>query len=185
MNVISRAKVLLTAAVTGSFLFLTGCFADGALSGTEKSAPGLDGMYSAECEITCTENEEEFVYGGKMTRMGGGSWQLELETPDTVKGLKITVGDDGMNASLGELSFRLETEKIPNRAAFLTVLGVLDSAANGGLRFTETETEFCYKGTYGEENYTLKYEKAGNTLCGLECGSVSAVFTGFSETSAP
>ncbi len=162
-------------AVTAAAVLLTGC-----LPGTKSAAkkvPGLDGLYTAECSIVCAEEEGEFIYGGRMTRLGGGNWQLELSSPDTVKGLKISMGGEGMTASLGDLNFRIETDKIPDKAAFVTVFSVLDDAAVSELRFSETETGFCYYGTCGTENYTIKLDKAANTLCGMECGNVSAVFS--------
>ena len=111
-------------------------------------------------------------------------WELELSAPETVSGLKIALGEEGITASLGDLNFRLETEKIPSKAAFMSVFGALDNAAAdaNGLTFSETETDLCWYGTYNGGKYTLLYNKADNSLCGLEMQGISVRFSCFCVT---
>ena len=169
---------MISAAAVGVTMIFGGCAYK---SGTDgNTAPGLDGLYSADCEIVCSASDEEMIYSGKMTRLGGGSWELVFDTPETVKGLKLTLDSEGMTASMGDLNFRLETDRIPNKAAFITVFGILDDAAAADdLRFAETETALCYYGKYGDENYTLSYNKAENTLCAIETGNITVSVEGF------
>ncbi|MBQ4311647.1 MAG: hypothetical protein II773_08655, partial [Oscillospiraceae bacterium] len=57
-----------------------------------------------------------------------------------------------------------------------------NAAAADDLRFAETETALCYYGSCGGTRYTLKYDKAANTLCALETDGITAEFTGFTVT---
>lgn len=176
-------KCMLSAA--GAAVLLCGCAFPSA--GTSSSAPnGIDKLYTVDAEIAVAGNddEEELVYSGKMSRLGGGMWELELTAPETVSGLKIALGEEGITASLGDLNFRLETEKIPSKAAFMSVFGALDNAAAdvNGLTFSETETNLCWYGTYNGGKYTLLYNKADNSLCGLEMQGISVRFSCFCIT---
>ena len=176
-------KCMLSAA--GSAVLLCGC-AFPSVSTSSSVPNGIDKLYTADAEITVAGNddEEELVYSGKMSRFGGGMWELELSAPETVSGLKIALGEEGITASLGDLNFRLETEKIPSKAAFMSVFGALDNAAAdaNGLTFSETETDLCWYGTYNGGKYTLLYNKADNTLCGLEMQGISVRFSCFCIT---
>ncbi|MGN0696857.1 MAG: hypothetical protein ACI4J5_08855, partial [Oscillospiraceae bacterium] len=124
-----------------------------------QSPSGADKLYTAQCEITVDgeDDEELLTYGGTLSRLGGGNWELALDKPDTVAGLKIKLGEEGITASLGDLSLNLETDKIPSRAAFMSVFSALDNAAANinSLDFSETETNLCYHGNCGGEKYTL------------------------------
>ena len=159
---------------------LTGCSLSSPMS---VKAPDADKLYTVQCEITVKNGGDEFTYSGSMSRLGGGIWEMTLASPDTVKGLKLGMDSSGITASLGDLNFRLESDKIPDRAAFVTVFGILDNAAAAeDLRFAETETALCYYGSCSGTRYTLKYDKATNTLCSLETDGITAEFTGFTVT---
>lgn len=183
MNIRSIVKRLVFTAAAGCTMLLCGCFGG---KGTPDSSPAdLDKMYTAECEITVENSEEDILcYTGVISRMGGGFWELSLASPETVAGLKIKLDSEGITASLGELNFKLEHDKIPSRASFMAIFGALDNAAldSGNLTFSETETELCYYGTYNGCKYTISYNKADNTLSGLNIGNVDVRFSCFTVT---
>lgn len=151
-----------------------------------QSPSGADKLYTAQCEITVDndEGEELLTYGGMLSRLGGGNWELTLDKPETVAGLKIKLGEDGITASLGDLSLDLETDKIPSRAAFMSIFSALDNAAANinSLDFSETETNLCYHGTCGGEKYTLLCDKTNNMPCGLNIGKITVIMVNFTVT---
>ncbi|MGN1416211.1 MAG: hypothetical protein ACI4XF_05180 [Oscillospiraceae bacterium] len=151
-----------------------------------QSPSGADKLYTAQCEITVDgeDDEELLTYGGTLSRLGGGNWELALDKPDTVAGLKIKLGEEGITASLGDLSLNLETDKIPSRAAFMTVFSALDNAAANinSLDFSETETNLCYHGNCGGEKYTLLCDKTNNLPCGLNIGKITVILVNFTVT---
>ena len=55
---------------------------------------------------------------------------MELTSPDTLKGLKVALSGDVVNSSLGELTFSMPAEKMPDLSPFMEIFSVLDSAAS-------------------------------------------------------
>lgn len=154
------------------------------------SPGGVDKLYTAICDITVEgddEASEALAYSGNICRLGGGFWELSLTEPETVAGLKISMGPEGIGASLGDLNFNLETDKIPSRAAFMKIFSVMDNAAASvnDLKLSENETNLCYSGSCGGEKYTLLCDKAQNMPCGLIIGRINVVFTSFTVTGEP
>lgn len=183
---ILRILSLGLSAVISAVLF---CGCEGLTSQKTQSPSGIDKLYTAQCEITVEgeDDEEILTYGGNLTRFGGGMWELDLNKPDTVNGLKIKLGENGITASLGDLSLNLETDKIPSRAAFLNVFSALDNAAANinSLEFSENETNLCYRGTCGGEKYTLLCDKTNNLPCGLTFGKITVILVNFTVTGMP
>lgn len=177
---------LITLGLTAAFsaVILGGC--KGLGDTLTQSPSGADKLYTAQCEITVDgeDDEELLTYGGTLTRLGGGNWELALDKPDTVAGLKIKLGEEGITASLGDLSLNLETDKIPSRAAFMSVFSALDNAAANinSLDFSETETNLCYRGSCGGEKYTLLCDKTNNLPCGLNIGKITVILVNFTIT---
>lgn len=172
----------ITAVLAGTIL--SGC--KGLSETLTQSPSGVDKLYTAQCEITVDgeDDEELLTYGGTLSRLGGGNWELALDKPDTVAGLKIKLGEEGITASLGDLSLNLETDKIPSRAAFMSVFSALDNAAANvnSLDFSETETNLCYHGSCGGEKYTLLCDKTNNLPCGLNIGKITVILVNFTVT---
>lgn len=172
----------ITAVLAGTIL--SGC--NGLGERLTQSPSGVDKLYTAQCEITVDgeDDEELLTYGGTLNRLGGGNWELTLDKPDTVAGLKIKLGEEGITASLGDLSLNLETDKIPSRAAFMSVFSALDNAAANvnSLDFSETETNLCYHGSCGGDKYTLLCDKTNNMPCGLNIGKITVILVNFTVT---
>lgn len=171
------------AAVFSAVIF---CSCKGIDNPLTQSPSGADKLYTAQCEITVDsdEGEELLTYGGILSRLGGGNWELAIDKPETVAGLKIKLGEDGITASLGDLSLNLETDKIPSRAAFMSIFSALDNAAANinSLDFSETETNLCYHGNCGVEKYTLLCDKTNNMPCGLNIGKITVIMVNFTVT---
>lgn len=178
-------KRIFTGAAAAVTLFMCGCVSP--ISQSRLSPGGIDRLYTAVCDITVDsgdETSEPLSYSGNMCRLGGGFWEMSLTSPETVAGLKISLGPEGIGASLGDLNFNLETDKIPSRAAFLKIFSALDNAASSinDLKQTENEANLCYSGTCGGEKYTVLCDKAQNMPCGLIMGKITVVFSSFTVT---
>lgn len=173
---------LIVSGITAFALLLSGC---AALTENKsgKSPDGADMLYTAECEVTVggEDDKDDISYGGTLSRLGGGMWQFDITSPDTVKGLKLRLDENGINASLGDLAFNLEKDKIPSRAAFLKIFAALDNAAanKNSLDFSETEQNLVYGGNSGGEKYSLLCGKTDNRPCGINIGKISVVFLNF------
>lgn len=168
-------------------LLLCGCTNPLASQGGGISPGGVDKLYTAVCDITVEgedETAEALDYSGNICRLGGGFWELSLTDPETVAGLKISLGPEGIGASLGDLNFNLETDKIPSRAAFMKIFSALDNAAASAneLKQSENETNLCYTGSCGGDKYTLLCDKAQNMPCGLIIGKINVTFSSFTVT---
>lgn len=179
-----KVKQVFFGLVVIAAILFTGCSGSEIIGNTD-SPNAVDKLYTAESEITVTdENGEEFDYSGVLTRKGGGMWEMDITSPETVKGLKITLDDSGINASLGDLNFNLEADKIPSKNSFLKIFSVLDNiAANkNNLKMTETENDLCYKGELNGESYTLLCDKVNNNPCGLKLPEINVLFISFTVT---
>lgn len=97
--------------------------------------PQIKAAYSCEYTATAvvippdTREKCEFSFGGRLDRLGMGFWENELNSPETLAGMKLTLAGDTVNASLGELEFDMSCADIPSAAPFMAIFTELDNAA--------------------------------------------------------
>lgn len=129
--------------------------------------PQITSAYTAECTVTSyivppdSEEETQFCFGGKIKRLGTGFWELEITSPETVAGLKITASDDTVDSSLGELSFSLPLEHIPEASPFTAIFGALDSAAVNGRSLSSGEEGGW---VMSSDTYTIIFDGSGTPV---------------------
>ena len=105
------------------------------LSGAPK--PQLDGGYTCKCEITAgiippgsDSNEEcEFAFSGTVKRLGKGFWEMDITSPDTIAGMKLTSFDGDLSSSLGELSMGVSAENVSDKSPVSALFTALDKIA--------------------------------------------------------
>lgn len=105
------------------------------LSGAPK--PQLDGGYTCKCEITAgiippgsDSNEEcEFAFSGTVKRFGKGFWEMDIFSPDTIAGMKLTSCDGDLSSSLGELSMGVSAENVSDKSPVSALFTALDKIA--------------------------------------------------------
>ncbi|MCI7497900.1 MAG: hypothetical protein SOT68_12320 [Oscillospiraceae bacterium] len=105
------------------------------LSGAPK--PQLDGGYTCKCEITAgiippgsDSNEEcEFAFSGTVKRFGKGFWEMDISSPDTIAGMKLTSCDGDLSSSLGELSMGVSAENVSDKSPVSALFTALDKIA--------------------------------------------------------
>lgn len=99
--------------------------------------PKLTGGFTCECKVTTEivppddESGEmtEFAFSGKLSRLGTGFYELELSSPDTVSDMKITSRDGDISSSLGELSFDITSENVPQKSPVYGLFTSFDNMA--------------------------------------------------------
>lgn len=97
--------------------------------------PKLDGGFTCECTVTAgiippdsdSGEETEFAFSGNLKRLGAGFWELELTSPETVSGMKMTSSDGELSSSLGELSFELAAENVPRKSPVIALFTAIDN----------------------------------------------------------
>ena len=105
------------------------------LSGAPK--PQLDGGYTCKCEVTAgiippgsDSNEEcEFAFSGTVKRLGKGFWEMDISSPDTIAGMKLTSCDGDLSSSLGELSMGVSAENVSDKSPVSALFAALDKIA--------------------------------------------------------
>lgn len=105
------------------------------LSGAPK--PQLDGGYTCKCEITAgiippgsDSNEEcEFAFSSTVKRLGKGFWEMDISSPDTIAGMKLTSCDGDLSSSLGELSMGVSAENVSDNSPVSALFTALDKIA--------------------------------------------------------
>ena len=99
--------------------------------------PKLTGGFTCECTVTTEivppgdESGEvtEFAFSGKLSRLGTGFYELELSSPETVSGMKISSRDGDISSSLGELSLDIAAEDVPQRSPVYALFTSFDNMA--------------------------------------------------------
>lgn len=99
--------------------------------------PKLDGGYNCKCEVTAgiippggDSNEEcEFAFSATVKRLGKGFWEMNITSPDTIAGMKLTSCDGDLSSSLGELSMGVSAENVSDNSPVSALFASLDKIA--------------------------------------------------------
>lgn len=159
----------------------TGCNKTGI--GILTKTPEVNLPFRSEMKIQAGELE----LSGEVKRYGTGIWELDVASPETLAGLKISSSDSGVKASLGELTLELPTEDINERAVFSLIFKAIDSAAAAeALVCTETEDGKVFKGSFSAGEYTLTFDPATLVPTRIEIPSagINAEFVRFAPLAA-
>lgn len=134
-------------------LFLTSC------KTIIPQKPKLDTSFSCDFELNAfpDDRDAEMNIAGNMTRYGMGIWEMNITSPDTVKGIFIRYREGDATVSLGELSFDIPAEKLPEGAMFRQIFDAFDSfaAAHDPELYSDGENA-VYNAPAG---YSLAFEK--------------------------
>lgn len=153
--------------------------------------PKLDGGFTCECTVTAgiippgsdSTEETEFTFSGDLKRLGAGFWELELSSPDTISGMKITSCDGELSSSLGDLSFELAAEAVPRKSpvyALFTAIDNMSSAFENGEELTSGNEGGW---VYTADGISAVFDGDGvMTSLALAEPKMTAQFTNFTET---
>lgn len=153
--------------------------------------PKLDGGFTCECTVTAgiippgsdSGEETEFVFSGNLKRLGAGFWELEISSPETISGIKLTSYDGELSSSLGELSFDLVPEDVPQKSpvyALFTAIDNMSYAFENGAELTSGEEGGW---VYTSDGISAVFD-GGGIISSLALASpkMTAQFTNFAET---
>lgn len=162
-------------------LMCTGCNKSGI--GILTKTPEVNLPFRSEMKIQAGELE----LSGEVKRYGTGIWEMSVTSPETLAGLKISSGDSGVKASLGELSLELPVEDVNQNAVFSLIFKAMDSAAAAdALVCTETEEGKVFSGTFPAGDYTLTFDPVTLAPVRIEIPSagICGEFTRFAPLAA-
>jgi len=116
-RLIAFAVTILTAA------FMTACSVTGKNEGTKPN--GLGSTFQAAVSVTIGDLDAS----GTIKRFGDGMWEIEFDSPNTLSGVKLAFGEDGVEASYKGLSFSVPQTALPVKAMMLNLISAVDSLA--------------------------------------------------------
>ena len=153
--------------------------------------PRLDGGFTCECTVTAgiippgsdSSEETEFAFSGNLKRLGAGFWELEITSPETIAGMKMSSSDGELSSSLGELSFDLAPEDVPQKSpvyALFTAIDNMSAAFENGAGLTSGEEGGW---VYTADGISAVFDGNGViTSLALSSPKMTAQFTNFTET---
>lgn len=121
--------------------------------------PKLDQPFSCTFELTAfaDDRDSKMDVSGDMTRYGTGIWEMNVTSPDTMKGLNIKYNEGSTTASLGSLTLEIESGKLNEAAMFKRIFDAFDScAALHDMELFDDGEAAVYNGT----DFTLAFDKA-------------------------
>lgn len=106
-------------------LFLTSC------KSIIPQKPNLDTSFYCDFELNAFPDDRnaEMNISGNMTRYGMGIWEMNITAPETMDGVSVRYREGDVSASLGELSFDIPAEKLPESAMFKQIFDAFDACA--------------------------------------------------------
>lgn len=121
--------------------------------------PKLDRPFSCTFELTAfaDDRDSKMDVSGDITRYGTGIWEMNITSPDTMKGLKIKYNEGSTTASLGSLTLEIESGKLNEAAMFKRIFDAFDScAALHDMELFDDGEAAVYNGA----DFTLAFDKA-------------------------
>lgn len=140
-----------------SIIFFTGC--KSIKDTIIPRQPKLDQPFSCTFELTAfaDDRNSKMDVSGDMTRYGTGIWEMNITSPDTMKGLNIKYNEGSTTASLGSLTLEIESGKLNEAAMFKRIFDAFDScAALHDMELFDDGEAAVYNGA----DFTLAFDKA-------------------------
>ncbi len=141
--------------------------------------PKLNVPFETDIKIQAGELE----MNGSMKRYGTGIWEMSAEGPETLAGLELSYnGDEGVKATLGDLSLDITAEDIRDGAVFAQIFKAVDSAAAADeLSCTETEDGKVFSGEFSGKTYSITFDPESLVPVAIEIPSagISGEFENF------
>lgn len=140
-----------------SIVFFTGC--KSIKDTIIPRQPKLDQPFSCTFELTAfaDDRDSKMDVSGDITRYGTGIWEMNITSPDTMKGLNIKYNEGSTTASLGSLTLEIENGKLNEAAMFKRIFDAFDfCAALHDMELFDDGEAAVYNGA----DFTLAFDKA-------------------------
>ncbi len=152
-RLIAFAVTILTA------VFMTACSVAGKNEGTKPN--GLSNAFQAAVSVTIGDLDAT----GTLKRFGDGMWEIEFDSPNTLSGVKLSFGENGVDASYKGLSFSVPQTALPVKAMMLNLISAVDSLAkNEELSGNEKDGLLEIEGKLEGGEYVLTVDKDGKIV---------------------
>lgn len=116
--------------------------------------PDLNTQYEAEMQVQAGELEFSCI----VRRYGMEFWEMSVDAPETLAGLKIAASSENVRATLDDLVLDIPLEDVRSTAVFSLIFKALDNAAVSTLSCTETEEGMYYEGEFGGVIYRITFD---------------------------
>ncbi|MCI7767085.1 MAG: hypothetical protein MSJ26_03770 [Oscillospiraceae bacterium] len=153
--------------------------------------PKLSGGFTCDCNVSAaiippgdeSGEETEFAFSGKLSRLGTGFFELELTSPETVSGMKISSRDGDISSSLGELTLDISAEDIPQKSPVYALFNSFDNMAaafeNGGELVPGDDGGWVYR----SDGLSAVFDENGYiTSMAIASPKMTAEFTNFTAS---
>lgn len=175
-----KLRVTISAMIILALLMLSGCQK---LPGGE--IPEKDILFKTDAEIIYGD----FDATGTLTRLGNGSWRMELTKPETLAGLVITEDNGNITAEMNGLSFSAARDSLPVKSLFGLIFNAVDSAATSESAEAVKSDDgiISISGDSALGGYTVDMDAESGNYVGIRIPDkeLSVVFSNFERLAAP
>lgn len=142
-------------------------------SGNPSKPRAVDENFSANAKITQGDLKCEATF----KRGGNDTWECTFSSPDSIKGMIVTLSSDTCKIDYAKLTYQLERSKVPQASMISLVTKSLDSVIlQNDLNCTEKDGTVTEKGSVNGQDFTATLKDG--KIKGLEIsGELTAEFT--------
>ena len=155
------------------------CAAGGGKGGAER--PVTTGF---ECDADLTYRDMQVK--GHLTRLTTGTLTLDIDEPETLKGMTMQWDGETVSVKMYGLSFGVDPAAVPQTALGKSLLAALDAALHPAGEGQVTESGLVTSGEAAGGSFTITSDPETGSLLALEIPSaeLKATFTNFSLKTA-
>jgi hypothetical protein len=148
------------------------------LKNAVSGVPELDVPFTAEAAI----EGENLSLTANIKRLGTGLWEMEITSPESLRGLKINYSEDKIASIYDGIITETPIEKLSEEAIFLQLFGAVDNAANLETPdVTEADGDYFINGQIPATDYRIQIDGTTKQIeeIALEDTGYNCVITNF------
>jgi hypothetical protein len=171
------AVIAAAAVIAGTLIAYTSC---DNIKNAVSGVPELDIPYTAEAAI----EGENLSLTANIKRLGTGLWEMEITSPESLRGLKINYSEDKIASIYDGIITETPIEKVSPEAVFLQVFQAADNAANLETPdVTERDGDFFINGQIPSTDYIIQIDGEAKQIEGISLpdSGYNCVITNFAE----
>jgi hypothetical protein len=155
------AVIAAAAVVAGALFAFVSC---DNIKNAVSGVPELDVPYTAEAAI----EGENLSFTANIKRLGTGLWEMEITSPESLRGLKINYSEDKIASIYDGIITETPIEKLPSEAVFLQLFQAADNAANLETPdVTEKDGDYFLSGQIPASSYEIQIDGTTKQVEGI------------------
>jgi hypothetical protein len=169
------AVIAAAAVVAGALIAFVSC---DDLKNAVSGVPELDVPYTAEAAI----EGENLSLTANIKRLGTGLWEMEITSPESLRGLKINYSEDKIASIYDGIITETPIDKVSPEAIFLQLFQAVDNAANLETPdVSEREGDYFINGQIPATGYEIQIDGETKQIenIALEDSGYNCVITNF------